>query len=100
MLIIAFYAFYRIHPLIHLNKIHVTIDLKPISIHYEIKLTTGTSIYLYCIVPYITCITSHNLYLSPDVNRVIRSRWMRWVGHVALTRVMRNAFKTLVGKPE
>jgi hypothetical protein len=25
---------------------------------------------------------------------------MRWVGHVALIRAMRNAYKILVGKPE
>jgi hypothetical protein len=26
----------------------------------------------------------HNLYASPNVNRVIRSRKMRWAGYVAL----------------
>jgi hypothetical protein len=30
----------------------------------------------------------------------IKSRWMRWAGHVAHTREMRNAYKILVGKSE
>jgi hypothetical protein len=25
----------------------------------------------------------HNLYSSPSIIRIIRSRWMRWAGHVA-----------------
>jgi len=25
----------------------------------------------------------HNLYASPDIIRVTKSRWMRWVRHVA-----------------
>jgi len=25
----------------------------------------------------------HNLYASPNIIRVIKSRWMRWEGHVA-----------------
>jgi hypothetical protein len=41
----------------------------------------------------------HNLYSSPDIIRVIKSRRMRWVGHVARME-KRNAYKILVGKPE
>jgi hypothetical protein len=43
---------------------------------------------------------SHNLYTSPDIIRVIRSRRMIWSGHVSLMKTMRNAYKILVGKPE
>jgi hypothetical protein len=32
--------------------------------------------------------------------RMIRSRRMRWAGHVALTGDRRNAYRILVGKPE
>jgi hypothetical protein len=41
-----------------------------------------------------------NLYASPDIIRVIRSRRMRWVGYVARVGEVRNALKILVGKPE
>jgi hypothetical protein len=31
---------------------------------------------------------------------MIKSRWMRWAGHVARTREKRNAYRILVGKPK
>jgi hypothetical protein len=40
----------------------------------------------------------HNLYSSRSIIRMIRSRRMRWAGHVA--RGKRNAYRILVGKPE
>jgi hypothetical protein len=40
----------------------------------------------------------HN-FASPNIARVIKSRRMRWAGHVALMREMRNAYSILVGKP-
>jgi hypothetical protein len=40
----------------------------------------------------------HNLYSSPIVIRMIKSRRMRWAGHVA--RMGRTAYRILVGKPE
>jgi hypothetical protein len=33
----------------------------------------------------------HNLYASPNIIRVIKSRKMRWMGHVARMEEMRNA---------
>jgi hypothetical protein len=39
------------------------------------------------------------LYSSPRIIRIIESRRMRWVGHVALME-KRNAYGLLVGKPE
>jgi hypothetical protein len=42
----------------------------------------------------------HKLYTSPNIIRVIKSRRMRWVGHVALMGEMRNAYQILVGKRE
>jgi hypothetical protein len=41
----------------------------------------------------------HNLYSSPSIIRVIKSRRMRWAGHVARIRE-KNAYRILVGKPE
>jgi hypothetical protein len=42
----------------------------------------------------------HNLYSSPDIIRQIKSRRMRWVGHVAPMGEMRNVYRVLMGKPE
>jgi hypothetical protein len=42
----------------------------------------------------------HNLYLSPDVIRHIKSRQMRWAGHVAHMKEEIKLFKVLVGKHE
>jgi hypothetical protein len=33
----------------------------------------------------------HNIHASPDIIRMIKSKRMRWVGHVARTEEMRNA---------
>jgi hypothetical protein len=42
----------------------------------------------------------HNLYSSPSIIRVMKSRRMRWTGHVARMGEKRNAYRILVGKPE
>jgi hypothetical protein len=42
----------------------------------------------------------HNLYTSPSIIRIIKSRRMRWVGHVARMGEKRNMYRLLVGKPE
>jgi hypothetical protein len=42
----------------------------------------------------------HNLYASPDIVRVIKSRRMKWMGHVACIGEMRHAYLVLVRKPE
>jgi hypothetical protein len=41
-----------------------------------------------------------DLFSSPSIIRIIRSRRMRWAGHVARIREKRNAYGLLVGKPE
>jgi len=38
----------------------------------------------------------HNLYASQNVIRAIKSRRMRWAGHVAHVGEMRNVYKILV----
>jgi hypothetical protein len=38
----------------------------------------------------------HNLYSSPSIIRMIKSRRMRWAWH----RIKRNAYEILVGRPE
>jgi hypothetical protein len=42
----------------------------------------------------------HNLYSWPNIIRMIKSRRMKWAGHVARMGEMRNAYRILVGKPE
>jgi hypothetical protein len=42
----------------------------------------------------------HNLYSSPGIIRMIKSRRMRWSRHVAHMGAKRNAYRVLVGKPE
>jgi hypothetical protein len=42
----------------------------------------------------------HDFYSSPSIIRIIKSRRMRWVGHVARMGEKRNAYRLLVGKPE
>ena len=40
----------------------------------------------------------HSLYRSPNIVRVIKSRRLRWTGHVARIEERRSAFKMLTGK--
>jgi hypothetical protein len=42
----------------------------------------------------------HDLYSSPSIIRIIKSRRMRWAGHVARMEERRNVYRLVVGKPE
>jgi transcription termination factor 2 len=42
----------------------------------------------------------YNLYSSPSIIRMIKSRRLRWAGHVARMGEKRNAYRILVGNPE
>jgi hypothetical protein len=42
----------------------------------------------------------HNFYASPSIIRIMKSRRMRWAGHVARMGEKRNVYRLLVGKPE
>jgi hypothetical protein len=41
-----------------------------------------------------------DLYSAPSIIRIIKSRRMRWTGHVARMGEKRNVCRLLVGKPE
>jgi hypothetical protein len=41
-----------------------------------------------------------DLYSSPSIIRIIKSRRMRWAGHIARMGEKRNVYRLLVGKPE
>jgi hypothetical protein len=42
----------------------------------------------------------NDLYLSPSIVRVIKSRRMRWAGHVARKGEKRGAYRILMGRPD
>ena len=42
----------------------------------------------------------HELYSSTNIIRNLKSRRLRWAGHVARMGQSRNAYRVLVGKPE
>ena len=42
----------------------------------------------------------NNLYSSPNIVRVIKTRRMRWAGHVARMGEGRGVYRVLVEKPE
>jgi hypothetical protein len=42
----------------------------------------------------------HDLYSSPNIVRVIKSRMMRWAGHVARMGEGRGVYRVLIGMPE
>ena len=42
----------------------------------------------------------NDLYSSPNIFRVIKSKRMEWVGHVARMGEGRGVYRVLVGKPE
>jgi hypothetical protein len=42
----------------------------------------------------------NDLYSSPNIIRVIKSRRMRWAGYVARMREKRGAYRILVARPE
>jgi hypothetical protein len=46
------------------------------------------------------CKELHALYSSPNIIRVIKSRRLRWTGHVARMGERRGAYRALVGIPE
>jgi len=42
----------------------------------------------------------YDLYCSPNIIQLIRSRRMRWAGHVALIGEKRSVYRVFVGKTE
>jgi hypothetical protein len=42
----------------------------------------------------------HNLYSSSNVIRMIKSKRVRWLGHITPVGDKENAYSVLVGKPE
>ena len=47
----------------------------------------------------VECSTMRSLYSSPNIVRGIKSRRLRWAGHVTRMEEGKDAFKILTGKP-
>jgi hypothetical protein len=50
--------------------------------------------------PHYANLKKNNVYYSPSIIRMIKSRRMRWAGHVTRMGEKRNAYRIVVGKPE
>jgi len=57
-------------------------------------------IYIYVYIYILHNEELNDLYSSPNIVRVIKSRRMRWAGHVARMGEGRGAYRVLVGNPE
>jgi hypothetical protein len=53
-----------------------------------------------CTLLLLLLLLNYYLYSSQNIIRVIKSRRMRWLAHVARTEQRRGAYRVLVGKPE
>jgi hypothetical protein len=49
---------------------------------------------------HLLCVATFVLYSLPDIVRMVKSRRMRWAGHVAHMGEDRGVHRVLVGKPE
>jgi len=57
-------------------------------------------IYIYIYIYDISRLRVNYLYCSTNIVRVIKSRRMRWAGHVARMGKSRGMYRVLMGKPE
>ena len=49
---------------------------------------------------FLVSLIQHDLYSSPNIVGLIKSRRMRWAGHVARMGEERGAYRVLLGKPD
>jgi hypothetical protein len=80
----------------------IAIRVKKVLVYfYKIPLE-GIKLYHFRILQHYTFSKSkfHDLYSSPNIVRVIKSRRMRWAGHVAHMGEGRGAYRVLVGRPK
>jgi hypothetical protein len=68
--------------------------------HKGVQTTARNYFYLYHLIIYHHNEELHDLYSSPNIIRIIKSKRMRWAGQVARMDEKRNAYRLLVGKPE
>ena len=68
----------------------------PSPLKYHTAVEPSLRIYIY--VKHI--LELNDLYFLPNIVRVVKSRRMRWAGHVARMGEDRGVHRVLVGKPE
>jgi hypothetical protein len=73
--------------------------IKPEPNSGDIFIHTPVCMYIYIYI-YMHNEELRDLYSSPSIIRIMKSRRMRWAGHVAQMGEKRNACRLLVGKPE
>jgi hypothetical protein len=75
---------------------------KPISDPFLIQINLVLNFTLYLISDWKKLHNEelHNLYSSPNIIRMIKSKRMRWAGHVTRMGETINAYMILVGQPE
>jgi hypothetical protein len=71
----------------------------PISMILQIAVDDGDRDFIH-LIAVSSNVELRDLYSSPSIIRIIKSRRMRWAGHVARMGEKRNAYRLLVGKPE
>jgi hypothetical protein len=84
-------------------KLQLSIKIHTIKMHVTVKRSLIENNKLF--FQQKSCYRLHNeelyaLYSSPNIIRVMKSRRLRWAGHVARTEEKRGAYRALVGKPE
>jgi hypothetical protein len=89
------------------NKIlkYKTMNVMPMLIIFITQLRTSVDIlFVQKFTKNKSCISQFiclfNVYFSPNIIRMINTRRLRWAGYVARTEAMKNACKTLVGRPD
>ena len=70
------------------------------SILYQVELKVLSSMLFIILDLFSLLVEKSDLYSSPNILRVIKSRRMRWAGHVARMGEERVVYRVLVGKLE
>ena len=83
------YTCYSFNKSSHSTRVTPCLKLTPFRLLSEVKKNHNLVTY-----------ELNDLYFSPNIVRVIKSRRMRWVGHVARMGEERGVYRVLVGKPE
>jgi hypothetical protein len=71
-----------------------------VTFPFYVSLTVSLSLSTHFKYRFLNVKNIHYFYSSPNIIRMITSKRMKWVGHVAFKGEMRNVYKLSVGKYE